>query len=155
MYCPKCATENGDGAKFCRQCGANISLVPQALSGSVAEARQPDAAAVDQYRRTIESGLKKSLIGVGFVLVAIAMLAGRNHDGWIMLIPAAIFLGTGVSQILAFKYTEHLMLRTVAQPNPVEASHQSGRQLLDSAIPSITEQTTRNMKDPENGRRIQ
>ena len=33
MFCPKCATQNLDGASFCRSCGANISLIPQALAG--------------------------------------------------------------------------------------------------------------------------
>ena len=35
MFCPKCATQNLDGASFCRTCGANISLVPQALTGQM------------------------------------------------------------------------------------------------------------------------
>ena len=35
MFCPKCATQNLDGASFCRSCGANISLIPQALAGQV------------------------------------------------------------------------------------------------------------------------
>ena len=38
MFCPKCATQNLDGASFCRACGANISLVPQALTGQMANA---------------------------------------------------------------------------------------------------------------------
>lgn len=38
-YCPKCASQNADDAKFCRACGANISLVPQALSGQLIEDR--------------------------------------------------------------------------------------------------------------------
>src|SRR5882762_3876555 len=42
MYCPKCATENIDSARFCRACRANLSLVPQALSGHVRE-ETPDA----------------------------------------------------------------------------------------------------------------
>ncbi len=33
MFCPKCATQNLDGAKFWRWCGAYVILVRQALSG--------------------------------------------------------------------------------------------------------------------------
>ncbi len=33
MYCPKCGTNNIDNASFCRACGTNLSLVPQALTG--------------------------------------------------------------------------------------------------------------------------
>ena len=45
MFCPKCAAQNIDGAKFCRVCGANISLVPAALSGQLptAEGNRRDA----------------------------------------------------------------------------------------------------------------
>lgn len=35
MYCPKCATENVESARFCRACRANLSLVPRALSGDL------------------------------------------------------------------------------------------------------------------------
>jgi hypothetical protein len=32
MYCPKCGTQNEEGAKFCRRCGEDLSLVSQALA---------------------------------------------------------------------------------------------------------------------------
>ena len=37
MFCPRCAAQNTEEAKFCRACGADISLVPQAMSGALAE----------------------------------------------------------------------------------------------------------------------
>ena len=37
MFCPKCAAQNADDAKFCRACGTDISLVPQAVTGQLAE----------------------------------------------------------------------------------------------------------------------
>ena len=43
MFCPKCASQNIDGASFCRVCGANISLVPQALSGQLPVANDDGA----------------------------------------------------------------------------------------------------------------
>ena len=42
MFCPKCAAQNLDGASFCRVCGANVSLIPQALSGQLPEAPEPE-----------------------------------------------------------------------------------------------------------------
>lgn len=42
-YCPKCAAQNAEDAKFCRSCGANISLVSQALSGELLEDRNRQA----------------------------------------------------------------------------------------------------------------
>ena len=41
MFCPKCATQNLDGASFCRGCGANISLVSQALNGQMTPPQPP------------------------------------------------------------------------------------------------------------------
>ncbi|MGH9903752.1 MAG: zinc-ribbon domain-containing protein, partial [Pyrinomonadaceae bacterium] len=38
MFCPRCAAQNVDDASFCRACGTNISLVPQALTGRFSEA---------------------------------------------------------------------------------------------------------------------
>ncbi len=39
MYCPKCGAQNIEDAKFCRGCGADIGLVPQALTGHLPENR--------------------------------------------------------------------------------------------------------------------
>src|ERR1051326_6573590 len=47
-FCPKCATQNLDGASFCRGCGANISLVPQALTGQMV---QPPPAEFEEIGR--------------------------------------------------------------------------------------------------------
>jgi uncharacterized membrane protein YvbJ len=42
MYCPRCATQNLDGAKFCRACGTNLETVALAL------AQQLDPAQLDK-----------------------------------------------------------------------------------------------------------
>ena len=156
MYCPKCATENGDGSKFCRQCGSNISLVPQAMSGTLPEAREYDEAAANKVAGKVESGIKKTLIGLCFVLVAMVMLISRNHDGWIMLIPAAILIGKGVSQILALRYLRYAGLLTApkaSQPIPTGTLDQTRQRLLDTPVPpSVTEQTTRHMNQPAQDR---
>ena len=48
MFCPKCATQNLDGASFCRGCGANISLVSQALTGQMTQPQPPVEQEVDE-----------------------------------------------------------------------------------------------------------
>lgn len=105
MYCPTCATQNGDGTKFCRACGTNLSLVPQAITG-----RLPEAPRGRRHRRELERGRAPSLasgitgvfMGLGFVVVALALALSGNASGWWfwMLIPAFSLLGKGVANIV-------------------------------------------------------
>src|SRR5881275_3042316 len=98
MYCPKCGTQNIDGASFCRACGTNLSLVPQALTGHLPEAVSED----EEHRRSrrerkrekppsIERAIKEVFSGIAFICVAIAALyyAPAGHIWWFwMFIPA-------------------------------------------------------------------
>jgi uncharacterized membrane protein YvbJ len=34
MYCPECATQNLEAAKFCRVCGTNLEVISLALRGN-------------------------------------------------------------------------------------------------------------------------
>src|SRR5256886_4127486 len=35
MFCPSCSTQSIEGAKFCKSCGMNLTIITQAISGSV------------------------------------------------------------------------------------------------------------------------
>ena len=109
MYCPKCGTQNADDASFCRGCGVNLSLVPQALEG-----RAPDASVEGNHGRrekhkrddppNLTYALVKTFVGIAFILVALAVkevyqIAGHIWWFW-MLIPAAGSLGAGVAEFL-------------------------------------------------------
>src|SRR5882724_1478454 len=95
MFCPKCATQNVDGASFCRSCGANISLVPQALSGQLA-ARDDDKYDRGSRRKrrrepTLDEGIRHFMMGLAFMIISV--LVGRySPGGWTwwywLLIPA-------------------------------------------------------------------
>jgi len=109
MYCPKCGTQNADDASFCRGCGANVSLVPQALSGQLPE---PIAAGkggrAGKHKRddppNLSFALVKTFVGIAFVLVALTVkdvfqIAGHIWWFW-MLIPAAGSLGAGIAEFV-------------------------------------------------------
>src|SRR5438876_9902730 len=107
MFCPKCATQNIDGASFCRVCGANISLVPHALTGQLPVAQDDGRAARRMRRRhgrepTLEHALKNVFIGIAFLLISISLLFSFEGRGWWfwMLIPAFSLLGTGIAEYL-------------------------------------------------------
>jgi hypothetical protein len=114
MYCPKCGTQNTDDASFCRGCGANVSLVPQALAGQapapVAEDKpaRPDKHERDKHKRdeppNLTYAIVKTFVGLAFVFVALAVRDVREiagHIWWFwMFIPAAGSLGSGVAEFL-------------------------------------------------------
>ncbi len=107
MYCPNCATTI-DGMKFCRVCGANVSMVAQAMTGQLP---QEDDAGKGRWRRkhaqkkepSIEKAATEFFTGIGFFLAALAVLfyfpAGWAW-GWSFFIPAFACIGQGVGGYL-------------------------------------------------------
>jgi len=157
MYCPKCASQNIDSARFCRSCGTNLSLVPQALSGRLPEL-QPDRFERRRRRRrepSLARGARKAFLGLGFLIAAIALFftigAPVVHQLG-LLIPAFILLGKGIGEIVSASRAES---RKVI--SPTRAAEPTGelspRPLFDPlSPPSVTEGTTRHM-DPVPERR--
>lgn len=158
MYCPKCATENSDETKFCRSCGSNLSLVPQALTGRLPEARSGRRRHRNRdiergSSATLASGITKIFMGLGFVFVSLAAFAfgpaGRIWWFW-MLIPAFTMLGKGISEIVSFKYGPNLTQGTSkpAMPPAVKTGELPPRNEALFPPASVTEQTTRHL-DPK------
>ena len=113
MYCPKCGTENTDAASFCRGCGSNIALVPQALTGHLATPA-PEAlthrerrALRRQQRHTGPEGAVVPIFGgLGFLLVACAVMLfmpGGHLWGFWLFIPAFFMMGGGVASYMRMK----------------------------------------------------
>jgi hypothetical protein len=174
MFCPKCATQNGDDAKFCRSCGTDISLVPQAVEGQLA-AR---LSALDgkrhgrQSRRerragppSIERAVKNLFMGVAFIFVAFAVKswapAGNIWWFW-MFLPAAAMLADGVSTYLrlasegkshaaSHSYTP-MQPAVPPPPRPVGSltPADTGEMIPP---PSVTEGTTRHLGVPAERKR--
>jgi hypothetical protein len=154
MFCPKCATQNVEGASFCRACGANISLIPQALTGQLPTPRVEDLAERLRKRRrepSIEEAIRSIVMGVAFV--AISVLVGRySPGGWTwwywLLIPAAASLGKGFSVLARLKQAkDRTSAFTPPQMNAVrqrELPAQKTGELM-SPVPSVTEGTTRHL----------
>ena len=79
MYCPKCANKNAEAKKFCRSCGSNLSLVPQALTGRLPEAFFGQKATPPTANRRpghIANGITKHS-WVGFLLVSLVPSSSR------------------------------------------------------------------------------
>lgn len=168
MYCPKCATENLDTAHYCRACGTDISLVPQALTGQMALAQASgDEEELDRKGRrrkdshrtpqTIEGSIKNIFIGIGFICAAIALgysPFGRAWWFW-LLIPAFTTLGGGVAGYLRARREEQrgalppAAVRPAASTTSLPPTRVSALPPRDTSEimqpPSITEGTTRHL----------
>lgn len=161
MFCPKCAAQNLDGASFCRVCGANISLVPNALSGQLAqtpEVEESESCGFSGRRRSrrapsIDAALKNAFMGFAFLLIAIALAFSRMGAGWWfwMLIPAFSMMATGLAQYIRVKEKEkHSFANPNQQPafqpqTPPNSFPTRATGELVSPPPSVTEGTTRHL----------
>lgn len=170
MFCPKCATQNLEGAKFCRSCGTDISLVPQVLTGELAtrlsavEARTHRRAGRREHRDvpSIERAVRHLFMGVAFVFIAFAiktwMPGGFAWWFW-MLLPAAGLLADGVSTYLRLASegkgsAQHNapLAYTPARPSVAPPSSVGSLSPADTGEmippPSVTEGTTRHLAVP-------
>jgi zinc ribbon protein len=164
MFCPKCAAQNLDGASYCRVCGANISMVPQALSGQLAQAEDDDLTLCGKRagkRRgkeaTLDNAFRSAFMGIAFLLVAIALAFSRIGTGWWfwMLLPAFSLMGTGVAQYIRVREAQKREMfggqnqayQPVMQPAPAVNSFPRRRNTgeLIPPPPSVTEGTTRHL----------
>ena len=71
MYCPSCSTQSIEGAKFCKPCGMNLTIVTQAISGSVAVTDPGRDREFKRTRRQISDGIKGAAIGAALLAVAV------------------------------------------------------------------------------------
>jgi len=172
MFCPRCAAQNTEEAKFCRSCGADISLVPHAVSGALAErlaaggdnhqsrrdrrhARRHDGQPVN-----IERAVRSFFMGLAFIFVAFAarLWAPAGHIWWFWLfIPAFAMLADGVSTYLRLADEKK---KTYAAPPfyippPTSVPHAPRVNELPQRNtgemippPSVTEGTTRHLGVP-------
>jgi hypothetical protein len=155
MFCPKCATKNLEGASFCRTCGANISLVPQAMTGQVVQPQQApevvDVTACGPFKRggkelTLDQAFKNIFMGVAFLIISIALSRSIGAGWWFwLLLPAFSLMGTGVAQYIRVREREKQQLMAPspmarAFVEPVRTSDE-----LRAPVASVTEGTTRHL----------
>src|SRR5258708_30626069 len=162
MFCPKCATQNLEGVSFCRICGANISLVSQALTGQVPQTTTDDLFHGRRRNRrhsreaSLDHSIKNIFMGVAFLIIAIAISRSIGYGWWYwMLIPAFSLMGKGVAEFVRLKErtkpdsiaagpaTRTFQDRATATPVGGLSAPNTG-ELLPTP-PSVTEGTTRHL----------
>jgi hypothetical protein len=162
MFCPKCGIQNPETGKFCRSCGTDLGDVSDVLTGKLKIER-----GCGTNRRgkpiTLESSLTKLFMGIAFVVVAIALaLTGKGGGWWFyMLIPALMFIGSGIAQFIQVRSgqrssqfadpSQNILsgsASTTALP-PKQTnfiSPESRYETGDLVPPSVTDTTTRHLE---------
>jgi hypothetical protein len=151
MFCPKCATQNLEGASFCRTCGANISLVPQALTGQLVQQQPPtEVEGVCRTKRgrelTLEQPFKNFFMGIAFIVISIVLSRTIGQGWWFwMLIPAFSLMATGLAQFIRLQ--EHQKRASLAAPPVARPFVEAPRKTeeLRGPVASVTEGTTRHL----------
>ena len=171
MYCPRCAVQNLDDAKFCRACGADIHLVPQALQGTLRAAsdkpaRDAGAKLCEEKTRspaTVDGGLRDIFKGLGLFIIFLTGLFVFRGAFWVtiwFIIPALASVGEGIGQLIraqqeqarlpAAPYVGGGDVRAgLFAPAPVagEFSSPDTREIIRSPG-SVTDVTTRHLDAP-------
>jgi len=154
MYCPSCANSIDVTQKFCRACGANVSLVPQAMTGRLPEAIQDEEYKLGRHRRrgkrppSIDGAVSSIFAGIGFLAVSIAIAkyapAGQVWWFW-MLIPAFSCIGAGIGQYLKLKDAERRQQSFNLAPSPVNFQPAAPSQ---PRVAELSAPTTSELKTP-------
>ncbi|HEV2706230.1 MAG TPA: zinc ribbon domain-containing protein [Pyrinomonadaceae bacterium] len=173
MFCPKCATQNAENARFCRACGTDISLVPQVLSGHLAqqlshvedeslddddEGRKRRRGRKKGAGKGIESAISSIFLGLAFLIVFLTGLLFFRPGFmiWVwFIIPSLACLGEGVGRYIRIMHEEkrrglaapHLSPTPVSFPQTGRGAELPPRADSEFYTPpaSVTEGTTRHL----------
>jgi zinc-ribbon domain len=160
MFCPKCGVKNLEDAKFCRACGADIRLVPQALAGSLT--KSAPAELVERKKKkskrdeppTLEKGFETIFGGLAFLILFMLGFFYFKGFFWIwvwFIFPGLEHLGRGIGQVIRSRREPRALAPSShdgdALPGYTPAALQ-GPATSEIAPPSVTESTTRNLGAP-------
>lgn len=88
MYCPRCAAQNLDDAKFCRGCGTSLETVALALAGQYQAAPNSGESSTD-WLAVRHEGVQKLIRGIGLLgaalLIGVALGLFSDTNDWIII----------------------------------------------------------------------
>ena len=133
MFCPRCAADNQDDAKYCRACGADIHLVPQALTGLLpADLAQSDdkpekksKKKKDDEGKLLEKGMENVFVGLAFLVIFLGglfYLRGAFFFWVWFIIPSLACFGEGLGQLLRSRREYRLLMARAHGSNELGAA---------------------------------
>jgi hypothetical protein len=165
MFCPKCRSQNNQGANFCRKCGADLESAmlapfkPSSIDNKVDGRSLTKIKSIDPDELTA-GGIANIIIGDGFFMVAVILSATHSSVSsllWLfLLIPAFYLFGRGFADVLHARQIQRRMKKNELDGVPKTAELLPSREsVIDTAIkhtsgelvplPSVTEGTTREL----------
>ncbi len=160
MYCPRCAAQNLDDAKFCRGCGTNLETVVLALSGGLQPARDVDESSKD-WLSVRHEGVQKMIKGSGLLgaslVIGTALGLFSNTNDWIII--WMIFVGwmaawgvialvSGVGSLTEARFLKRRMEQSSVPYLPRRSTEMTTAELPAAQFVgplSVTEHTTRTL----------
>lgn len=171
MYCPRCAAQNLDDAKFCRGCGTSLETIALALAGKLPLARKKDEDDDEEEPKTWmekrRKGVNKLVRATGLLgsslLIGTALGLFSNQNDWIfvwmvfcgwMAVWGVFSLVSGIQYLLDARYTRKYLgpaARDTGQLSSGREFKQLPERDLSMHVPpvSVTEQTTRALVEPK------
>jgi hypothetical protein len=170
MFCPRCAADNQEDAKYCRACGADIHLVSQALAGMLpavperaGEKPAKKSKKKDDEGKLLEKGMENIFVGLAFLLIVLGglfYLRGAFFFWVWFIIPSLACFGEGLGQLMRSRREQRLLSARAhslnelgpAEPNALYAAPRPARtvvapdtaEMIESPF-SVTEATTRHL----------
>ena len=173
MFCPRCAGQNLDDAKFCRVCGTNLETVALALADQSLPANRKSDSAQDPFERWLEGrkkGVNKIATGIGLVvssvLIGVALWLFSGKQDWIiiwtvlvgwMTCLGIISMVSGMAGLMESRFLRRQLGQpTVAANSPVQPLPAGDRAMMNDVTTSmlgpqssVTENTTTRLVKPE------
>ena len=162
MYCPRCAAQNLDDAKFCRGCGTNLEAIALALSGRLPISREDDEYSGKDWLTIRHDGVQKiikaiGLLGASLVIGAALGLFSNTNDwiiiwlifvGW-MAAWGVISLVSGIGSLTEARFVRSRMEQS---SSPLSLPDRNTEFVTGELIPSrlagpvsVTEHTTKSL----------
>ena len=91
MYCPSCSTLAVEGAKFCKACGMNLTIIAQAINGGVVIADPARDRDYKRNRKQISAGINGAAIGAALLIAAVVAYVIMKDIG-ILAYPVTLVL---------------------------------------------------------------
>ncbi len=165
MFCPRCAVQNLDDAKFCRGCGTNLESVALALSGQQLPSKsnaETKESWLQLRRRGVGSLVRAGGLLGSSLLIGAALGLFSNQNDWIiiwmvftgwMAVWGVFSLVSGLQALIESRYARQELAEIQTPP---QFRNRSQPELLSEPTPavglpfpqSVTEHTTRALAEP-------